>query len=63
MNNKKAIIQNEIAWDKRVNDGVCWTVPVTSEDIKKARKGVIEIKLTSIKNVPREWFPQKMEGA
>ncbi|MGJ0907300.1 class I SAM-dependent methyltransferase [Clostridium botulinum] len=62
MNNRKVIMQNEIAWDKRVNDGICWTVPVTSEDIEKARNGVFGIKLTAIKNVPRKWFPQKMEG-
>ncbi len=49
MNNRKVIIQNEIAWDKRVNDGMCWTVPVTSEDIEKARNGVFGIKLTAIK--------------
>ncbi|MHB9923677.1 SAM-dependent methyltransferase [Clostridium botulinum] len=62
MNNRKVIIQNEIAWDKRVNDSMCWTVPVTSEDIEKARNGVFRIKLTAIKNVPRDWFPQKMDG-
>ncbi len=62
MNNRKVIIQNEIAWDKRVNDGMCWTVPVTSEDIEKARNGVFGIKLTAIKNVPRDWLPQKMKG-
>ncbi|WP_243151754.1 class I SAM-dependent methyltransferase [Clostridium sporogenes] len=41
---------------------MCWTVPVTSEDIEKERNGVFGIKLTAIKNVPRDWFPQKMEG-
>ncbi|WML32836.1 hypothetical protein [Clostridium sp. OS1-26] len=62
MDKRKVIEQNEIAWDKRVKDSVCWTIPVTGEEIEKARNGVFGIKLTSIKNVPREWFPQKMEG-
>ncbi|GAA0734066.1 class I SAM-dependent methyltransferase [Clostridium oceanicum] len=56
------IKQNELAWDKRVDDGICWTIPVSSEDIKNARNGVFDIKLTSEKSVPRSWFPLNLKG-
>ena len=34
-----------------------WTVPVTSEQIEKARRGEWSIVLTPEKPVPRSWFP------
>jgi SAM-dependent methyltransferase len=47
---------NSLAWDKQVEDGNEWSIPVSSEIIEKARIGVWEVILTPVKSVPREWF-------
>jgi SAM-dependent methyltransferase len=48
---------NRAAWDKNVEAGNRWTIPVDSEVISAARAGRWEIALTPAKPVPREWFP------
>ena len=48
---------NRAAWDKEVEDGNRWTIPVSPEEIANARRGVWGIYLTPTKTVPREWFP------
>lgn len=48
--------QNRAAWDKYADENIEWSVPVSSEEIEKARNGEWEIILTPIKPVPREWF-------
>ena len=48
---------NRRAWDRWVERGIEWTVPVGSEVIAAARQGDWEIYLTESKPVPREWFP------
>lgn len=48
---------NREAWDREVSKRNVWTVPVTSEQISQARKGVWDILLTPQKPVPRSWFP------
>jgi len=48
---------NRDAWDRNVLQGNRWTVPVTSEEIADARRGVWSIVLTPTKPVPRAWFP------
>jgi SAM-dependent methyltransferase len=48
---------NRDAWDRSVAQGNRWTVPVTSEQIEDARRGVWSIVLTPNKPVPRSWFP------
>ena len=53
---------NREAWDRQVEDGNQWTVPVGSEVIEAARCGEWEVLLTDQKYVPREWFPE-MAGA
>jgi len=53
---------NRQAWDKQVEKGNRWTVPVTSEEVEKARAGHWEIVLTPTRPVPEEWFP-KLSGA
>lgn len=53
---------NREAWDKEVERGNEWTVPVASAVIADARRGVWEIFLTPIKPVPRHWFPASLEG-
>ena len=49
---------NRIAWDREVERGNQWTIPVSEEIIARARQGQWEILLTPSKPVPREWFPE-----
>ena len=53
---------NREAWDRQVEDGNQWTVPVGPEVIEAARRGRWEVLLTDTKAVPRGWFPE-MAGA
>ena len=48
---------NRAAWDREVEHGNEWTVPVGPEVIAAARQGVWEIVLTPTKPVPKTWFP------
>jgi SAM-dependent methyltransferase len=52
---------NRLAWDREVERGNEWTVPVSREAIAAARQGQWEIFLTPSKPVPKEWFPD-VEG-
>jgi SAM-dependent methyltransferase len=49
---------NRAAWDRQVEKGDRWTVPVSPEVIAAAREGMWEIVLTPRKPVPRAWFPE-----
>jgi SAM-dependent methyltransferase len=51
---------NRMAWDREVERGNEWTVPVSSETIATARQGQWEIFLAPSKPVPKEWFPDLM---
>ena len=53
---------NQEAWDRQVESGNQWTVPVGSEVIEAARLGEWEVLLTETKPVPRAGFPE-MRGA
>jgi len=53
---------NREAWDRQVEDGDEWTVPVGREIIEAARRGEWSVLLTETKAVPRAWFPV-MAGA
>jgi SAM-dependent methyltransferase len=48
---------NRRAWDRQVERGNRWTVPVGPEEIARARSGVWRIVLTPTKPVPADWFP------
>ncbi len=48
---------NRHAWDREVEKGCVWTVPVDPSVIARAREGDWEIVLTPTKPVPRDWFP------
>jgi SAM-dependent methyltransferase len=52
---------NRMAWDREVERGNEWTVPVSEAVIAAARRGQWEILLTPSKPVPRAWFPD-LEG-
>ena len=62
VNNKEVISKNQIAWDKKVENSNKWSIPVTKEEIDKARSGIFNIKLTATKNVPRNWFPDDLKN-
>ncbi len=47
---------NRKAWDANVKKGNQWTIPVTDDEIEKAKKGEWQIVLTPIKPVPQQWF-------
>ena len=49
---------NREAWNRQVEEGNEWTLPVSSEVIAAARKGQWQIVLTPIKPVPQAWFPE-----
>ena len=53
---------NQEAWDREVERGNQWTVPVGPDVIEEARRGQWTVLLTDSKPVPRTWFPE-MEGA
>ena len=48
---------NRKAWDGYVESGNRWTIPVSSEDVKKARQGNWKIVLTPTKPIPQSWYP------
>lgn len=48
---------NRTAWNRQVDEGNRWTVPVGPDVIAAARRGEWEIVLTPNKPVPRAWFP------
>ena len=54
---------NRKAWDKQVESGNPWTLPVPAEQIEAARRGEWQIVLTPTKTVPRAWFPAELAGA
>ena len=49
---------NKKAWDHQVTSGNRWTIPVTPEEISRARAGDWSMVLTPSKKVPMDWFPQ-----
>lgn len=48
---------NRHAWDRQVERGNRWTVPVSPEEIARARRDDWSIILTYIRPVPDDWFP------
>jgi SAM-dependent methyltransferase len=53
---------NRDAWDREVERGNQWTVPVGPDVIEAARRGRWEVLLTDTIPVPKEWFPE-LDGA
>jgi len=56
------VAYNRGAWDREVEKGNPWTVPVGPEVIAAARRGEWSVLLTPTRPVPRSWFPE-MQGA
>lgn len=60
MNERRQIdvrAHNRAAWDREVEGGNRWTVPVDEETVAAARRDQWEILLTPPRPVPRAWFP------
>ena len=53
---------NRAAWNRNVEQGNRWTVPVSPEVIAAARDGVWELFLTPTITVPGAWFPKLDEA-
>lgn len=53
---------NREMWNKQVEYGNPWTIPVSPEVIAAARQGEWSVLLTETKPVPREWFPPDLHG-
>ncbi len=49
---------NREAWNRQVQSGNPWTVPVSPEEIEAARRGIISLLLTPTKPVPQVWYPE-----
>lgn len=47
---------NSAAWDKYVEGGIEWSIPVDEDAIAAARRGEIGVWLTDKTPVPSEWF-------
>jgi SAM-dependent methyltransferase len=48
---------NKSAWDHQVSVGNPWTIPVSPEEIARARGGDVRMLLTPQKLIPADWFP------
>jgi len=48
---------NRNAWNHQVKQGNQWTVPVSTEEVERARRGDWKVVLTPTIPVPRDWFP------
>jgi SAM-dependent methyltransferase len=53
---------NRKMWDKQVENGNPWTMPVSPEVIAQARQGNWSVLLTETLPVPRTWFPDSLAG-
>ncbi len=53
---------NRFAWDRQVEAGNKFTVPVGPEVVAAARRGEFAVLLTETRPVPRDWFPASFEG-
>ncbi len=57
MNEQELRSYNRVAWNRSVDEGVRWTLPVSSEAVDNARRGQWSVVLTPRKPVPNTWFP------
>jgi SAM-dependent methyltransferase len=57
------VAHNRAAWDREVDSGNEWTVPVGPQVIAAARAGDWCVVLIGYDPVPRDWFPAGLAGA
>ena len=48
---------NRSAWNRKVEEGNPWTIPVSGARLEDARRGRLDLLLTPTKLVPANWFP------
>lgn len=48
---------NRNLWNRLVDEGNRWTIPVSSEEVAAARQGNWQVVLTAQEPVPEKWFP------
>lgn len=53
---------NEMAWDKKVQEGASWTVEIAKEELDAVKKGDIKLFLGMGTPIPRSWLPQNLQG-
>jgi SAM-dependent methyltransferase len=56
------VAHNRAAWDREVDSGNEWTVPVGPDAIAAARAGTWSVVLIGHDPVPRDWFPDPLAG-
>ncbi len=56
------VAHNRAAWDREVEGGNEWTLPVPPEVIARARQGEWTVVLIGYEPVPRPWFPESLAG-
>lgn len=56
------VAHNRVAWDKQVEDGNQWTLPVDTDVIARARKGDWSVVLIGYEAAERGWFPADLRG-
>ncbi len=57
------VAHNRTAWDRQVETGSEWTVPVGPEITAAARAGTWSVVLIGYDPVPPDWFPDVLAGA
>ncbi len=55
---RDVLLHNRVTWDRAVQNRNRWTIPVGSDVVENARKGIWQVVLTPTIPVPREWFPR-----
>jgi SAM-dependent methyltransferase len=56
------VAHNRVAWDREVDSGNEWTLPVGPDVIGRARAGDWSVVLIGYQPVPRDWFPADLAG-
>jgi SAM-dependent methyltransferase len=59
----QVVARNRAAWDRQVEAGNEWTVPVGPEVTAAARAGDWSVVLIGYEPVPGDWFPADLPGA
>jgi ubiquinone/menaquinone biosynthesis C-methylase UbiE len=60
--NMDMISHNRKAWNNKVKEGAVYTKAVSPELIEKCKAGEWEITVTTVRPVPKEWFPESLKG-
>lgn len=56
------VAHNRSAWDRLVDGGSEWSLPVGPEAVARARQGDWSVILVGHEPAPRDWFPAELSG-